>query len=221
MITHIIKNILYRLRHGTLFLSFQYRLKKIGIYIAPYYVVQENLDYGTNPKFYDTFENYSFDFFGPEEMKAIALSNTTGYTEDQMLAWLNEGKKCLGAKYQEEIAAFMWIYFDGGNLYEMKLKLKDNEAYLTNMFTMKEFRGKGIAPYLRYKSYKILKDMGRDKIYSCTEYFNSPAINFKKKLNAKLLHIGLYIELFNKYHWNWIIKRYSGDNISSLNIDNA
>ena len=50
--------------------------------------------------------------------------------------------------------------------------------------------------------------MGRVKCYSYSDLFNTPSIRFKKKLNAKILELGLYVELFKKYHWNWTIKRY-------------
>jgi hypothetical protein len=48
--------------------------------------------------------------------------------------------------------------------------------------------------------------MGRDKCYSYSDFFNRPSIEFKKKLDAKCLKVGLYIELLKKYGWNWIIR---------------
>ena len=72
----------------------------------------------------------------------------------------------------------------------------------------KPYRGKNLAPYLRYKSYEMLKEMGRDKLYSISEYFNSPAVKFKQKLNAKKLKIILFINLFNKFSRCFTVKTY-------------
>ena len=177
--------------------------------MSPYYWIQEGLNIDDMLVPQGNFESYSFEFFGPKEIKAIVESKAWKRSEEELLSRLKGGKECFGAKYQGEIVAFMWIDFKESICKWNRFLLKDNEAYLFDMYTMKPFRGKGIAPYLRYRSYKILKDLGRDKLYSYSDLFNSPAINFKKKLNAKVLKLGLYIELYKKYHWNWIIKNYA------------
>jgi len=201
------KNILGRIRYGTLFEAIQYRLEPIGISVSPYYWIQEGLNDDATSEFQRKFEGYSFEFFGMDELKSIVESKAWKYSEEQLVSWLKDGKKCFGAKFQGQIAAFMWIDLNESNCKWYKFPLKDDEAYLFDMYTMRPFRGKGIAPYLRYQGYKILKDMGRDTCYSYSDIFNSPSIKFKKKLNAKFLRIGLYIELFRKYHWNWVIKK--------------
>jgi GNAT superfamily N-acetyltransferase len=193
----------------------------MGIIIAPYYWIQEGLPDVTYPELQDPLEGFSFEAFGQNEIKAIAASKAWNYSEGELLSWLNKGKKCIGAKYQGEIAAFMWIDCDECNWQNIKFRLKENEAYLFDMFTMKPFRGKGIAPYLRYQSYKMLRAMGRDTMYSYSDYLNIPSINFKKKLNAQFLKVGLYIEFFKKYHWNVILKTYPAGNVYRSNHDAA
>jgi hypothetical protein len=76
------------------------------------------------------------------------------------------------------------------------------------MYTRDSYRGKNLAPYLRYKSYEMLKQIGRDKLYSVSDYFNSPAVKFKKKLNTKKIKLILFIQLFNKLHWTFTLKSY-------------
>jgi hypothetical protein len=73
---------------------------------------------------------------------------------------------------------------------------------------MESHRGKNLAPYLRYKSYEILKELGRDKIYSASDSFNSPAIRFKEKLNAKKLKLILFVKIFNRIQWSFTLKSY-------------
>ena len=70
------------------------------------------------------------------------------------------------------------------------------------------YRGKGIAPYIRYQLYKELTKLGRNKLYSISDFFNAPAIKFKKKLNAKSHKLILFIEIFNKWRFSLLIKKY-------------
>ena len=51
--------------------------------------------------------------------------------------------------------------------------------------------------------------MGRDKLYSISDSFNSPAVTFKKKLNAKKLKLILFVEFFNKFKRSYTLKSYS------------
>ncbi|HYA30722.1 MAG TPA: GNAT family N-acetyltransferase [Acidobacteriota bacterium] len=163
-----------------MFEALQYRLASMGIVIAPYYWIQEgvnDIDLSQNKA---DFENYTFGFFGPDEMKQIVASEAWGYAEDQLLARLEEGEKCFGAKYHGEIVAFMWVDLEKWFIKKHRTKLGNNEAYLFDMYIMKPFRGKGIAPYLRYQSYRFLKKTGRDRLFSYSDYFNNPSIRCKK-----------------------------------------
>lgn len=198
------KNLMIRLRYGTLFEAFQYRLSRLGIKISPYYFVREGIFEGNKLNFSSKFDDYSFEFLGHDEIKQIVESKAWEDSEQDIITRLKDRKKCYCAKYKGQIAAFMWINFQEFICEWFTYPLKDDEACLYAMYTMEPFRGKGLAPILRYKCYEILKEMGRDKCYSCTDFFNKPAIKFKKKLNAKNEKVGIYIRLFNKFHWNWL-----------------
>ncbi len=130
------------------------------------------------------------------------------YSKEGLLAYLNAGNKCLGLKYKDDLASFMFINLTDCDFTLSILPLKEDEAYLTFMYTLKAYRGKNLAPYLRYKSYEILKKMGRDKIYSVSVLSNSSAIRYKEKLNAKNLRLILYIELFKKLKWSFNLRSY-------------
>ena len=118
-------------------------------------------------------------------MKIIGAVNYAGFSESKLLALLDAGEKCIGLKHKDEIACFMWMNFTEFSYKSTIVHLKSNEAYLWFMYTMESYRGKNLAPYLRYKSYKILEEMGRNRLYSISDYFNSPAVRFKKKLNTE------------------------------------
>ncbi len=157
-------------------------------------------------KFEGSLQGCSFEFFGPEEMKVIrAIPGREWCTEDKLLSFLDEGKKCFGVKCQGQIAAFNWFYLEEGNCRLRRFRLEDSEVYLFDMYTMKTFRGRGIAPSLRYETYKVLRKMGRSKFYSISDFFNIPSIRFKEKLGSRFLELCLYVRLFG-HHWNWKIK---------------
>jgi GNAT superfamily N-acetyltransferase len=184
------------------------RITKIGIEFTPYYLFQEGINSTEMPKIKGIISDYSFEFLGPEDMKIIG-TNTSGYSEEKLLGFLKAGGKCLGMKYKGRIAAFMWINFNEINYKSISIPLRSNEAYLWNMFTIESHRGKNLASYLRYKGYEILKEMGRDKVYSVSELFNSPALKFKKKLkNTRKQKLLLYIRLFKRFQWNFPLKTY-------------
>jgi DNA modification methylase len=102
----------------------------------------------------------------------------------------------------------MFIEFNDFEVNGRTFEIKPNEAYLLNMWTFHGYRGRNLAPYLRYESYKLLNKRGRTFKYSITDYFNKSSIKFKNKLNAKHLYLYLSIVLFRKYKWNFTLKKY-------------
>ena len=117
----------------------------------------------------------------------------------------------IGLKHKGEIAAFMIIVLGDFNYHKKVIRLNKNEAYLTHMYTFEEHRGKNLAPYLRYQSYLNLRDQGKDMIYSITQYFNTSSKRFKRKLNARNLQLYMYIILFKKYHYHFLLRNYDTD----------
>jgi hypothetical protein len=204
----ILRKILNWVRYGLAFQTIRYQLMKVGIEFSPYYLYQDGFNYTEIPEIKGSIEDYSCEFLRPEDMKIIGALNYAGYSEDKLLSLLEAGEKCIGLKLKGEIAAFMWINFNEISYKSTIIHLKSNEANLWFMYTMESYRGNNLAPYLRYKSYEILKGMGRDKYYSISDYFNSPAVKFKKKLNTKKLKLILFIQLLNKLHWTFTLKSY-------------
>jgi hypothetical protein len=196
-----------KIRYGMVLQVIKNRIGRLGIDIVPYIFFQEGTVEVKMPEIKGSVSDYQFEFLGQTDMKTISESNS-GFMEEEYLGFLADGGICLGMKLGNQIAAFMWINIKERGFKETIIPLKSDEAYLWNMYTMESFRGINLAPYLRYKSYELLKGMGRDKLYSISEYFNTPAIKFKLKLNAKRLRLGLYIKLFKKYHWDITLRSY-------------
>jgi GNAT superfamily N-acetyltransferase len=188
------------------FQSISYLLSRIKFEFTPYYLFQEGINVTKIPQIKGIDADYSCEMLKPEDMKIIGAINYAGFSEEKLLSMLKDGEKCIGIKHNGEIAVFMWINFKKLSYKSTVMHLESNEAYLWFMYTRESYRGQNLAPYLRYKSYEVLKEMGLDKLYSISDYFNSPAVKFKKKLNAKRLKLILFVQLFNKVSRTYTLK---------------
>lgn len=204
-----LKKILIKVRYGLTLQGIRYLLRMMRIDFSPFYLFQEGINFTEMPEIKGINEEYSCELLGPGDMKVIGAINDYGYSEEKLLRLLEAGEQCLGIKHNDEIAAFMWVKFDEINYMSTHITLNSDEAYLWFMYTRQSYRGNNLAPYLRYQSYKMLKEMGRDKLYSISDSFNSPAVIFKKKLNAKKLKLILFVQFFNKFQRSYTLKSYS------------
>jgi GNAT superfamily N-acetyltransferase len=202
----LLKKIRSKIRYGLTLQGIRYVLIKVGIEFSPYYLFQEGINVTEIPEIKGMDTDYSCELLKPEDMKVIGAINYAGFSEEKLLAFLKAGEQCLGIKHNNEIVAFMWMNFKELNYKSTVIHLKENEAYLWFMYTRDSYRGKNLAPYLRYKSYEMLKRIGRNKLYSVSDYFNSPAVTFKKKLNAQKLKLILFVQLFEKVRHTYTLK---------------
>ena len=205
--TSLARKILNKFKYGLVLESIREQLAKIGIRIVPYYWVREGMNPTPEPEIYGDVSDYSTEFIGPEDIKRIEEEIGSNYKEG-LLSYFNEDTRCLGLKYKGDLASFMFINLAECDYMSQTMNLKKDEVYLTFMHTLKAYRGRNLAPYLRYKSYEILKEMGRDKIYSISSALNSSAIRYKEKLNAKNLKLILDIEMFKKIKMRFNLKSY-------------
>lgn len=201
-----------KIRYGLVIQSIRNQLARIGIEITPYYWVQEGLYTEIIPQPQGALSDYSLFTLDGEGIQSI-IHNIRGYTLEDFLHRQEEGQLCYGMKYKDEIAAIMWANLKECVFRPGNSKLGKDEAYLHSMYTLESFRGYNIAPYLRYKCYEALNMMGRDKLYSITEYFNKSAIKYKQKLQAKNLDLYLIINLFGKFRWFFHLKSYGNQTI--------
>ena len=204
---NIVKEISRRLRYGLTIQSFISIFRLLGLYITPLYLYLEGT-FGrewqaSNP----SLKEYDTGFLTSEDMKEIVNARPKE-SERKLLARLDAGMKCFALKYHGKLAAYTWCDFESCQNEFYKSKLKENEAYLFDAYTLMPYRGKNLAPYLRFKCYQALEALGRNKFYSITLYFNEPAIRFKKKLHAKPLMLGFHIEILKRWSRSWVIKRY-------------
>lgn len=196
-----------KVRQG-LALSYMFdRLASIGIGITALHFTREFLIDETELNLNPELEPLVAGFLSPSEVKTIYDHPESREREEEIEKLLSANCLCFGLKYKDEIVAYTWCSLRQC-LGPSHFVLKEDEAYLFAAYTFKAYRGKNLAPFLRYELYKHLNRMGRTKFYSHTNFFNTPAVKFKKKLGAKPLKLSLLIRLFNKYRWDITLREY-------------
>jgi len=183
-------------------------LYKLKISIDYYYIVQEGLAGGKITAYESGFDGYTLEYLGPEDIDSLCAIPLRITTRSQYVDYFKHGCLCLGLKKEGKLAAFTWSNLKQMSYAVHSTPLKSDEAYLFDAYTLMDYRGKGIAPYLRYQMYKELAKLGRVKLYSISEYLNKSSIKFKKKLNGQIIALHVWIRLFDKWEWHKLIKEY-------------
>lgn len=178
-----------------------------GIEIVPYYVTHESLKPESEPSVDPDLGPVSARPLSPAEIEEV-YTHPEGKLMGDEATLLDEHCLCFGLKVKGETAACMWCNLNRCHSRIVRFPIREDEAYLCSAVTLKTYRGKNLAPLLRYELYRYLNQFGRTNFYSITEYFNTPARKFKEKLGARHLRLGLHIRLFNKCDWNITLKRY-------------
>jgi hypothetical protein len=203
MLKSLIKKIIYRVRQRFVLSYIFERLGTIGIQISPWYLCQDFSIDEMNPYLKPKLEPIVGSFLSSSEIEKIYTHPESKWLDVEKRKHLDDGCLCFGLKYNDEIVAYMWCNLR--RCHEVyPFPLKEDEVYLTGAFTFKAHRGKNLAPFIRYQLKKHLNKMGRTRVYSFTNIFNTPAIKFKKKVMSKPFKIVLCIKLFNKYDWNFM-----------------
>ena len=196
------------IKHGLFLQALRYGLAKLGIDIMPYYWVQEEVKVTNQPQIKSDIKDFLFKPLDVDEINLI-LTNSDVIYEQKIRHSLKAGQECVGLKFEDNIAAYMFVDLNDFTFKNRTFTIKNNEAYLLNMYTFDSFRGKNLAPYLRYCCYRYLENRNINVKFSISNYFNKSAIKFKKKLNSKPLKLYLNIELFKKLQWHFVLRNYS------------
>lgn len=126
----------------------------------------------------------------------------------ELIDWFREGKLCYGIWDQSRLIAKMWCDLDEFNYPPNYRELAVDEVYLYAAFSDPDYRGQSLAPMMRANGYKSLREMGRDRFYSYTDYFNTAARRFKLKLGARNEALRMHLELFGKWSKTVTLRRF-------------
>lgn len=131
-----------------------------------------------------------------------------GTDRQKLIDWFQQGKLCYGIRDQSRLIAKMWCDLDEFNYPPNYRRLGSDEVYLYAAFADPEYRGHSLAPMMRAKGYEALRELGRNKFYSYTDFFNTAARRFKAKLGARNEALRIYLELFGKWSKTFTVRRW-------------
>ncbi|MBT8363227.1 MAG: GNAT family N-acetyltransferase, partial [Deltaproteobacteria bacterium] len=120
-------------------------------------------------------------------------------TLEELQERFDRGEICVAAWKNGRVAAFTWAKLNNftGAIYN--IPLKGDEAYLFDAYTSKEHRGNRLAAHLRYNMYQVLAKRSRFVLYSTSNRYNTPALKFKNKLGARIIHLVKCIDFFGRW----------------------
>ena len=127
---------------------------------------------------------------------------------EELLGWFQEGKLCYGIRDQSRLIAKMWCDLDEFNYPPNYRRLGADEVYLYAAFADPGYRGQSLAPLMRARGYEALRELGRNKFYSYTDFFNTAARRFKVKLGARNELLRMHLGLFGKWSKTFTLRRY-------------
>ena len=180
------------------------RLKKVGIRIEPFLTVREGEGCAAPT---DIPDHFRLGFLGIDDIDEL-LRLEPALNRRKLTRWFEKGILCFGIWDEANLVAKMWCDPNEFNYPPNYRKLDDDEVYLFAAFSDPEYRGQGLAPLMRGAGYAALRDKGKSRFYSYTEFFNTPARRFKEKLGARNELLRLHIGLFGKWSKTLTLRRY-------------
>lgn len=182
-------------------------LQKIGIDVMPYVVYREHMR--------------SSGAGLPSELKIERITiNNARYAVNRFPAgnatseiWLKritEGDIGLLMSHEGEPVGYTWTDTRTFHLRSAKplFMLNDKQAYLANTFIVPQARGRRLSLPLRHHMYAELDSMGYEDFFSISEFFNTPAKKFKRRLGATPLELRLSVELFRRWECDIRVYQY-------------
>jgi GNAT superfamily N-acetyltransferase len=174
-------------------------LGRLGVAIQPFYLFEESVPAGEPPAVDPELRTAVVRQLGPEDAPSLASVPWRRLPEEFFAARFRQGNGCIGMFDRGQLAAFTWYDSRECNFEGWRFPLREDEAYLFDAFTLTPWRGKGVAPLLRYRVYQMLAKQGRTKLFSVSIRTNRAALRFKEKLGAKIVGRGWVVELFGRW----------------------
>jgi ribosomal protein S18 acetylase RimI-like enzyme len=139
------------------------------------------------------------------DTQALAEFHFYGHSKADILQYLAEGQRCYIARHKGQAISCYWRIT--GDYYDYYLKRRfyfaDNEEYLLGFFTLAEFRGKGIFPYLLVAS-------SQERVRNCPDLCavifvrvnNQASLRSCRKLGFHIVGRVGFVEIFGmRFHF--------------------
>lgn len=139
----------------------------------------------------------------------VDKSNYKQYQKEHNLEnikyYCKQGAKCVMAFKEDKCLGYQWWTQDNKckDLKKIGVRLKDNEAYLFDLFVFPEFRGTKIPKMIAQETFNCLSSMAVDKIYGYYFADNVKALWWHKailkctEINRVKIHRLFFFELVN------------------------
>lgn len=180
------------------------RLKRLGIVIDPFYLFLEGTRDTTLPSVEGEFQVCQI----TSENLPLLTTLGSAVTIEKLQERLARGHICIALRHKGYVVAYTWADTTEINDSTYRTKLGENEVYLYDAFTRPEYRGQGLAPLMRVRCYETLRALGKSTFFSISDCFNTPAIRFKRKLNARFVRLCVSLRIGNRKLGVWTIKTY-------------
>jgi ribosomal protein S18 acetylase RimI-like enzyme len=180
------------------------RLERIGILVQPFLVVsggEQPLDVDLSRRDYD------FGFLTEADIDAL-LRLESDPPRETLEDWFRRGRLCFGVKDGPRVVAKMWCDPETFNFPPNFRELAEDEVYLFAAYADPAYRGRNLAPMMRYACCKSLGTMGKTRFWSYTDYYNVPARIYKAKLGARDEALRLHLSLFGRWSGTFTLRRY-------------
>jgi hypothetical protein len=183
------------------------RLKRVGVTLHPFLTVLEGESGPAQGASGDARHTFRFGFLTEADIDDLVRLEP-GVEAAPLREWFRQGRLCFGAKEGRRLIAKMWCDLEAFHYPPNYRRLESDEAYLYAAYADPDYRGQNLVPLMRVRGYAALRELGRERFYSYTDYFNASARRFKAKLGARNEALRLYIELFGFWRKTLTLRRY-------------
>jgi len=200
-------NFVLKIQENKTFLR-AYHIVSSLVQVIPYYIMEEVFIDHDEHNIIPRIEDLEITVLTRDDMTYLGNHEERSASTEQYNRMMDNGCICVAAKHKGEITSYSWAdqhYL----IYKGKtIVLKPDEAYLFDARTYKAFRGKNLAPYVRYELYKWLRQRGVYRFFSITLLSNTASMRFKQKVGAKPIEMFLYVGLLRKFHMHFHLRNF-------------
>lgn len=181
-------------------------LEKLGMELSLSIVYEERLSEDSSHT--SGFEDHDIALLAETDMPELVVINGYDYSSEQLVERIRSGSLCFGLRHNERIVSFSWCDTIGRQHRILPMKLSEKEAFIYDSYTADEYRGRNLVSAVRQRIYGAVGENGRTRFLSTSEFFNTPAKRFKRKLGATPKQLVLFICLLGRIERVFVLKDY-------------
>jgi hypothetical protein len=181
-------------------------LKRLGITLLPYYVFTRSLAETrllargrTGGQLVELRE---------ADMATIAAMPMANSSEKTYRTRLALGHRCFGLMHAGELVCYCWLTLADCRVNGAWLRLRSGEAYIYDVYTLPQQRGRNFAPLLNARFSEWLPAAGVTHIRSVVDYYNRPSLRYVAKIGGRRLQLRLYLRLAGLLERSILLKSY-------------